>query len=106
MKKNLYVLDAIIPLHILGGMEEANLYRNCICEKLVIDKDNVIYKDLRNDKIYYITDKIGFCRVKFGSVRPLSMYYNFLGMPKRVYDKIDGKKVRSKVRSLKKEKKI
>lgn len=104
-RKELYVVDVIKPLCIIGSMEDAVIEEDCICYKKVFDKDNVVYIDVVSDSTYYFTDKIGYTRVINDSVRPLSLYYNFLGLPKNNEMK-DSNKVRSKVRYLKRKNKI
>ena len=103
--KNKYVVDVIEPLHIIGSMEDSIILENCVCDKKTFDDGSVVYKDIVNGRTYYCTDKIGYTRVIKDSIRPLSLYYNVFGVPK--CSKIDDRKrVRSKVRSLKRDKKI
>lgn len=101
--KNLYVVDEIIPMSIMGSIcskiEDAIVARNQICEK-VETKECVYYLDLESNKKYYYTDKIGANRVEIPGT-PLSDYFYPFGLKKKnPHDNQD--KVYDKVKELKK----
>lgn len=96
--KNLYVVDVIKPLSIMGSshceIEDACISSNHICEKVEIGSD-VLFIDVENSRKYYQTCKLGVERVEYDEI-PLSDYFYMLGFKKKnshdnkqeVYEKV------------------
>lgn len=99
--KNLYVVDAIIPTMLIGEkLEEAIILRSRICKKEIVGRV-IKYIDLDSDMSYMEEQKIGYDRIYEGTVKPLSDYYNSLGL-KKINNHSNQEDVHKMVKSLRK----
>ena len=81
--KNLYVVDAILPEMLIGNIiEDATILEARICKKEVVGHITE-YIDLSSNMRYSEEQKIGYDRIDPKSLRPLSEYYNSLGLRKQ-----------------------
>lgn len=81
--KNLYVVDAILPEMLIGDtIEDATILEARICKKEVVGHITK-YIDLSSNMRYSEEQKIGYDRIDPKSLRPLSEYYNSLGLRKQ-----------------------
>lgn len=99
--KNLYVADAIVPEIIIGNkIEHATVLRTRICKKEIVGNITK-YIDLDSDMSYSEEQKIGYDRIDKESLRPLSDYYNSLGL-KKLNNNSNKEEVYKKVKTLRK----
>jgi len=84
--RNFYVLDVIVPEIVWksknNNHEQAKILKNHICKKEIDEDGEVIYIDLEMNMRLNVIEELGCIRVDRNSIRPLSLYYNFLGVPK------------------------